>query len=505
MKGFLEWFKSNTKMKRWILLILIGIVLACFGISQIIVLKELSFSNVIQIILTFVIGFSLIVIGLIYIQKRTLELLIESNEDSLQKNIKGNISVKSLIFNKNVYANGPKIVVIGGGNGLNMMLQGLKKYTNNITAIVTVSDYGKEASASRRKLDLLPMGDIKQSMVALAKNEENMQNLLEFNLENEEINFGDLFLSVMKNVSGDFTKSIEDIQKVLNITGKILPVTLDEMQICAELQDGTVVKEKDKIPEMVTEKVTKINRIYITPSNCKPAPGVLEAIQEADAIVIGPGSLYTNVIPNLLIKNVAKTIKESKALKFYVTNIMTEEGQTDNYSVSDHINAIIEHAGEDIVNFCICDTGEIVPEYIRKYNKKGQDLVDLDIQKVRAKGIAIVQRDMSTITNEFIRHNPEVISRTIIEIICDDLKLKDKKNNKQYVLLDSMLKNTKKTNKKAKQQKVKKEPVRKTKKQSKFNSKYSERIQSIQTSDDVRKEKLQEEEFKKSLRKENLK
>ena len=150
------------------------------------------------------------------------------------------------------------------------------------------------------------------------------------------------------------------------MVGQVIPATLDEMQIVAELANGYIVSEKSRIPEVVSEKLTKINRITISPSNCKPAPGVVEAIKEADCIVIGPGSLYTNVIPNLLINGINKAIKESSAIKVYISNIMTEPGQTDNYSVADHINAILSHCGTGIVDYCIYDTGEIVPEYIKK-------------------------------------------------------------------------------------------------------------------------------------------
>ena len=175
------------------------------------------------------------------------------------------------------------------------------------------------------------------------------------------------------------------------------------MKICAELDDGTIVEEKEQIPQVVFDKVAKIERIYINPTNCIPAPGVIEAIKEADAIIIGPGSLYTNVIPNLLVKNVSKTIKESNAIKIYVSNIMTEPGQTDNYSLSDHIKAIIDHAGKGIVDYCIYDSGEIIPEFIKIYNKKGSDVVEQDIQKAKELGIKLLEKNLSQIIDDIIQ------------------------------------------------------------------------------------------------------
>ena len=514
MKGFFKWFKSGAKMKRWMLVILIGIILACFGIAKIIVTKELSFFEVGQIVVLFVLGFTMIIIGLVYSQKRVLELLIEETDDRLENGNK-NVNVKSLIFNKKVYEQGPKIVVIGGGSGLNTVLKGMKEYTDNITAIVTVSSYGKAPTNSRKQLDLLPVDDIKESMISLSNNEPEMRNLLNLMFENERLrglSFGDIYLLAMKELFGDFSESIERASKVLNITGRVLPVTLDEMTICAELDDGTIIEEKDKIPQVAYDKVAKINRVYINPSNCRPAPGVLEAIKEADAIVIGPGSLYTNVIPNLLVKNVAKAIKESKAIKIYVSNIMTEPGQTDNYSLSDHIEAIIEHAGKDIMDCCIYDTGDIIPEFIKRYNREGQDLVEQDISRAKSKGIKLLAKEISCIVNDNIRHDADAVADAVIKLICDDLKFNNEHNNPQFVRLNTKLKDRRKQNKsKNKISKKNKKGIDKINKKiskheagkkSKFQTKYADRIKSIQESDAKRAQNLKEQREKEKRMKE---
>lgn len=498
MKGFFSWFKGSTKMKRWIALVLVGIVLVCYGVASILVAKEISFIQIGKIILLFVLGFTFAILGIVFAQKRTLELLIEASDLRMEKGNK-NVNVNSLIFNKKIYDKGPNIVVIGGGSGLNTVLRGLKNYTSNITAIVTVSDYGRFPSNSRKQLELLPLDDIKDSLIALSYNEQVMQGILDLKFQNgflKDLSFGDVYLYAMKELYGDFTESIEKTKDVLNIVGRVLPVTFDEIKICAELENGMVVEEKEKIPEIVFDKVTKINRIYINPSNCVPAPGVLEAIKNADAIVIGPGSLYTNVIPNLLVKNVSKTIRESKAIKIYVNNIMTEPGQTDNYSISDHLQAIIDHAGEGVIDYCIYDTGEVIPEYVRKYNREGQDLVEQDIQKCKEKGIKLLQRDLSTIIDDNVRHSPKAVAEAIIQIICDDLKFKDKQNDPQYVMLNSRLKEEKKKKRntkpifKIKQNETSKKKSHAKRKASKFSEKYKDRIESIQTSDEKRIENL---------------
>lgn len=491
MKGFFKWFKNGTRMKRWMLVIIIGIVLACIGISKLMIAETISFQGVAKVIGFFVVGFTLIIIGLVATQKRMLEILIEDTDYRMEDGQKKR-NVKSLIFNKKIYQDGPKVVVIGGGSGLNTVLKGLKKYTSNITAIVTVSNYGKVQTESRKKLELLPIDDIKESIISLSNNEEEMSNLLNMELKNKNLKgltFADIFFTSMKERFGNFSESVQKSNDILNIVGTVMPVTLDEMQICAELNDGTVVEEKENIPNVVYSKVAKIERIFINPSNCAPAPGVLEAIREADAIIIGPGSLYTNVIPNLLVKNVSKEIKESKGLKIYVSNIMTEPGQTDNYTLSDHINAILDHTGKGVIDYCIYDSGDIIPEFIKIYNKRGADVVEQDIQATKDLGIKLLEKNLSQVVGDNIRHNTEAVAEAVIELICDDLRFNDEQTSPKYVMLNTKLKEDKKINKKIKKQnkktanRPKREKVVARRGKSKFSNKYSERIKSIQESE----------------------
>lgn len=500
MKVFFKWFKSNTKIKRWILLIIIGVLLCCYGMAEVLTSKQMEFIDFARIAVIFVLGFIFIVYSIIAIQKRTLEILVE-NSDKRSNDETSNL--KTLIFNKKVYNQGPKVVAIGGGAGLNSVLKGLKNYTDNITAIVTVSDYGEPKTESRKMLDTLPLDDVKESIIALSSNENAMEKLMNFKFNSgrlSNLSFSDMYFLAMNTLYNDFTESVKESQNIFNMTGKVLPVTLEEIKICAELEDGTVIESKDKIPELINDTTSKISRIFINPSNCRPAPGVIETIMEADAIVIGPGSLYTNVIPNLLVKGVTKAIKESKAFKIYVSNLMTEPGQTDNYTLSEHIKAINEHVGKGVIQYCIYDTGEITPEYIRKYNMEGAELVEQDVSKVKVEGVSLIQRNLSHIENGKIRHNPDAIAASIIQLICDDLKFNNMENNAQYMMLNKKLKNSKKSlkqqnknNKKnIKNKKEKREKIGK----SKFFDKYSERIQSIRESE-IKQEERQKQMQKK--------
>ena len=497
MKGILNWFKSSSKIKRWILLILVGIILTCYGISKILVQKEMEFVDAGKVVVTFVIGFSFIVLGLIFLNKRNMELFIEATDDRMRN--KKNVNVKSLIFNKKIYDRGPNIVVIGGGNGLNTVLTGMKRYTNNITAIVAVSEYGKTQNNSRAELETtLPFEEVKDSIVALSADQKGeLSDLLNHEMSNERLKglkFSDIYFTAMKEIYWNDTQSIEKSNEIFNIKGKVLAVTPQEMKICAELENGYIVEEKDRIPEMVNEKMTKISRVFLKPSNCKPTKEAIEAIKEADSIIIGPGSLYTNVIPNLLVSGIARAIKESKAIKIYVNNIMTEPGQTDDYTVADHVKAIIEHCGEGIIDYCIYDTGEVIPEYIKRYNQEGADLVEQKLDDPALRKIKFIKKNISTIIEGKIRHDPYLVAESAITLICNDLKFQDKENDPEYVMLNAKLKSDKRINKlkkekakidkKARKKGIDPNAKKKSTKQSKFSSKYSERIKSIKESEE---------------------
>lgn len=490
MKGIFYWFKDSSKMKRWIMLILVGIVFSSFGMANMIVSEEaISFGQAAKIIAYFVIGFTCVVLGLVFINKRNMELFIEATDYRLDKDEK--VNVNSLIFNKTVYNQGPKIVVIGGGSGLNNTLEGLKKHTSNITAVVTVSDYGENFGENNETMLYRQLEDIKNGISSLALDDNSkMKDLLSYKFKEGALNgvsFSDLYFAAMDDISKSSADAIKDSNEIFKICGKVLPVTKDKMKICAELENGYLIEEKSKIAETVYDKLTKINRVYLNPTNCKALPEVIEAIREADGIIIGPGSLYTNVIPNLLVNGVSRAIRESKAVKLYVCNIMTEPGLTDNYSVADHINAIVEHCGEGLIDYCLYDTGEVIPEYIKKYNLDGAELVEQDLSDIKDKKIKFIKEDMSVIKDDFVRHNSMLIADTLIKIICDDLKFKDRQNEPEYLMMNSKLQMDKEIKKEMiRQNKNKKNDSKKpkSKSKSKFASKYSDRIESIKHADE---------------------
>ena len=509
MKSFFSWFKSSTKMKRWIFTILVGVTLICYAFSKLLVTEVMGFRELAKIIVMFVFGFLCIVFGIVFTQKRTLELIIEAD------NKESDVNIKSLIFNKKVYDQGPKIIVLGGGKGLNTVVAGLKKYTNNITTIVTMSDYGEPPSESRRQLNILPFKDIKDSIIALSDHEEIMGELMRYDFENnsrlKDLNFGDIYLTAMNEIYQNPPEAIRKSTEVLNITGRVIPVTLDEISICAELSDGTKIEQKKRIEEVAAQRGENIERIYITPNSARPAPGLLEAIAEAEAIVIAPGSLYTNVIPNLLVKGVAKAIKDSKAIKVLVSNIMTEPGQTDNFKLSDHVETIIDHAGIGVFDTVLADNGKIIPEFVRKANENGSEVVEVDRFKVTGLGVRVIERNFSCIKDGEIRHDSDAIAAEIIKLICDELRFQDRTHDSEYLLLNSVYRYQNRAI--AKRDKAEKKLLKKrgeyidvdsvegysksyvkTGERSKYKEKYSDRLESIKKSDKKSRAKIYDDD-----------
>ena len=499
MSGFLDWFKNRTKIKRWLSLILLGIVLLCYGVSEVIVLEELGVFEVAKIVISFVLGFVFVITGFIFSQKRILEIFIEASTNDNIKNMNA-IDVQGLIFNRKVYDLGPKIVVIGGGSGMSSVLKGLKNYTSNITAIAPVTDDSELSEYYRKELDILPPVDIRNSLIALSKEDIVLDKLLNYRFSNgrlKDTNFGDVYIAAMKDIYGGLPEGLENSNKTLNIIGKVIPVTYDEVTICAELWNGMVAESELEIQNTLINNVTEVRRVFLKPSTCRVVPTAIKAIEEADIIVIGPGSLYTNIIPNLLMRDVSKAIKNSKAISIYVSNIMTEPGQTDSYSLYDYIQKLQDHAGTEIIDYCICDTGEIVPEFIKKYNQQGADVIEKDIEKLKAKRIQVIQEDLSTVQGEFIRHDADKLARSIIKIILEDLNFKNKHSGVQYLLLKHISKyqNKKKPKRlyrKAKQKKTINSYIpRKKGAKSKFSVKYDSRIQSIRDSDITRQKNVE--------------
>ncbi len=446
--GLKEWFNSKLKMKKWLLFILIGVFLISYSLAKIFSMQTMEIKNAIQFGLIFVIGCVCVVFSYIMSQKQLLMAVAEATTKSNGRSI----NIKKLLYDKTAIDKGIKIVVIGGGAGLATVLKGLKDYSNNITAIVNTASGGNSEDVMTKEFGILPPNDIRQSLVALSSSEEKMQNLMRYKFKTGNLkgqNFANLLLIAMNDICDkNFAKAIQDTSEVLSVTGKVLPVTLDKTNIGAILKDGTRVIGEDNITDKVLIRKSPIEKIFLQPSACEPAPGVIKSIKEADLIVIGPGSLYTGIIPNMLLKEIADAVKRSEALKIFVSNIMTEPGQTDNYKVSDLINAIHEHVGKGVMDYCLVNESDIMPEYIRRYNEEGAELLELDKSGIKATGVRVVISDLATADDKgYIRHDPRKLGKAIMTIVCDNMDIRTDKRAFEAYMIKSKMNNSKKKKK----------------------------------------------------------
>lgn len=413
--NFLDWMKPGLKIKRWIFIALAGLVLLIGSIERFIYNRlEKGIYASVYIVIS-VIGLAIIIIS-IRCGIRNI-LFIASGNISNEKNKQK--ALKDLFYEQRFLIRGPRIVAIGGGTGLSTMLRGLKEYTSNITAIVTVADDGGGSGVLRETMGILPPGDIRNCLVGLAHTEPVMEDLMQYRFKEGELkgqSFGNLFIAAMNDISSSFEEAIKKMSDVLAVKGKVCPVTLSNVTLCAELENKKVVKGESTVGKASIKESSPIKRVYLEPENPKPFEDALYAIDNADCIIIGPGSLYTSILPNLVIKEVCKRIKASKAIKIYVSNIMTQPGETDGYMLSDHINAIDRHCGLDMIDFAIANNGNIEKEYYEKYKQDGQDIVGVDRKNI-SKEITIIQDDLVDIRKGLLRHNHKRLALTIMKLI----------------------------------------------------------------------------------------
>lgn len=312
-----------------------------------------------------------------------------------------------------------KVVAIGGGTGLSTMLRGLKNYTKNLTAVVTVADDGGGSGILRKDLGILPPGDIRNCIVALAETEPLMTKLLQYRFEEGSLSgqcFGNLFLAAMCGVSSSFEEAVQRVSDVLRVTGRVLPVTVDDVNIEAELGNGEKIIGESKIGHALSDRKSKIKTISLIPEDAKPLPDVIDAIMEADIIILGPGSLYTSIIPNLIVKGVSDAIIESHAIKMYVCNIMTQPGETNNMTAYDHVSAICRHGGGQLVDYCIANRQKIPPDLMEKYIEDGAQVVKVNQARFILEKIKLVEGDFVSIKGGHLRHDYDSLAKTIFDI-----------------------------------------------------------------------------------------
>ncbi len=327
------------------------------------------------------------------------------------------------VYQKRVLEKGFRIVVVGGGTGLSTLLHGLKEYTSNITAIVTVADDGGSSGRLRQDMGVLPPGDIRNCLGALADAEPLMGKLFQFRFgEGTELkghSFGNLFITAMSKVTGDFDAAIKESSKVLAIRGSVVPSTLEKVTLTAEHADGSKTVGESKIPDAKSP----IRKVYLNPVNCKATNEAVDAIRKADTIVLGPGSLYTSIMPNLLVERIRQEIASSRAVKIYICNVMTQQGETDGYKASDHLRAIVEHTVPGIVNYCIINTAKVPQDLQAKYEAEGSYPVVPDTENLKKMKCKTVEAHLIS-AKDLIRHDPGKLAKMIVDLVASLKKVK---------------------------------------------------------------------------------
>lgn len=311
----------------------------------------------------------------------------------------------------------PKIVVIGGGSGISVVLRGLKYLPVDLTAIVTVADDGGSSGFLRKEFDMPAPGDLRNVMVALSNVEPLTEEVLQYRFKEDSFigghPLGNLLIIAMKELTGDIRTAVDRLRKLFNIKGKILPATTEKVVLMAEKENGKIVEGESHIP-VIGEK---IKRVYYKNEVEAPEEN-LKALEEADLIIFGIGSLYTSIIPNLLLKGIKESLKKSKAKKIYICNAMQQPGETEGYTVSDHIKAINDNIGEGVIDSVIVDPRDIPQDILVRYKSMNSDKVELDREKIKEYNVNLIERDILEIDPKgMVRHHPYKLSAIIYSLI----------------------------------------------------------------------------------------
>lgn len=316
-----------------------------------------------------------------------------------------------------------KIVALGGGTGLSILLRGLKKVTSDVTAIVSVADDGGGSGVLREDLGMLPPGDIRSCILALANTEPIMEDLIKYRFKEGGLkgqSFGNLLIAALVGISGSFEGAVEKISDIVAITGRVLPVTPSEMTLVAELEDGSRVVGESMIPVKVLETGQSIRKIGVKEKHIKPLADAIKAIEDADILVMGPGSLYTSIIPNLLVENVTEAICKSKAKRVYIPNIMTQPGETDDYSVRDHVQALLDHGSRQMIDLVLVNDTRVDDIDLEYYEAEGSTpvyLTEEDKVYLDSLGIGYRTEDFMLIDKGYVKHDAQKIAKCLVDLV----------------------------------------------------------------------------------------
>lgn len=411
--GILRWMRPGTGMKRLAALTAAGFVLAltaaCLLWAQVSPESLRRFRGPVMLmalgVLVFLAGVGALVAKLWQTRKQSGMVTARWKDE---------------IFRKKMLDHGPRIVAIGGGSGMSTLLRGLKTLSSNLTAVVTVADNGGNSGQLREDLGVLPPGDIRNCIIALSQVEPVMERLMQYRFPEGTLQgqcLGNLLLVATGDISGGFLEGIRTLDDVLAVTGQVLPVSLENLSLNGIMSGGQLVQGESNLGRAQAEVGGRIHRVWLEPGGAQPLPEVLDAIRQADIIVIGPGSLYTSLLPNLLIDGVCSAVKRSRAVKFYVANIMTQPGETQGYTLQDHLKAIWDHCGRGLIDIALVNRAGRIPEDIlAHYRADGAECVEYDLHSAEDEGIELIEADLAEYKNGKIRHQSDLLALKIMEL-----------------------------------------------------------------------------------------
>ncbi len=404
-QNFFKWLYPGIKVKRWVFASLFGVLIV--GIGAVFAVYPYPFVSGFGIVIILC-GILFIVLGMGKMIISLITLFLPQRERD----------IVDILYQRRFLERGPKVVAIGGGQGLSHLLLGLKEYTANLTAIVTVADSGGSSGRLRQEFNIVAPGDIRNCLVALADAPALMGDLFQYRFaEGDGLkghNFGNLFLTAMVQITkGDFKKAVEESSKVLAIRGKVIPSTVHNVHLVAEYMDGSQTQGEAKIPK----SNAVIKRLSLTPQDAMPTDDAVTAIAQADIIVMGPGSLYTSILPNLIIKGMAEAIATAVAYKIYVCNVMTQPGETDGFTASDHVRVLLEHTDPKLVDACLINDAVVSnEEALNRYHKENSYPVAADGDRIKAMGIKVIAADLLSVA-DYVRHDSKKLTQVLIKLI----------------------------------------------------------------------------------------
>ena len=420
----LKWLYPGMRFKRWLFLFAVGVFMTGLGLAIVFNYKYLdsieellfyavyTWTGSYNYTVTSIVGIGVVLFGLCTMLLAT-RMIIRSLITALVPDKSERLV--DMIYEHRRLDKGPNVTVVGGGTGLSVLLRGIKEVTRNATAVVTVADDGGSSGRLREEFNVIPPGDLRNCLVALADTEPMMEKLFQYRFSgNSDLaghSFGNLFITAMTEVTGDIEQALKESSRVLAVKGQVFPATTAKVRLSATMEDGTIVDGESQIP-LVHKKV---QRVHIFPHHVEAVPSALKAIKEAEIIVLGPGSLYTSVIPNLLVDDIAEAIRKSNAIKVYICNVMTQPGETDNYTASMHLQALIEHGGKDIVDYVLVNDKEIYAEMKDFYAQKGQYPVIVDEHAIENLGVKCFKADIID-DSQMIHHDSLKLAQNVMKI-----------------------------------------------------------------------------------------